>query len=157
MRLDVTEFHRAAREAKALAAADPAAAVAVTRSAIARYRGPLLPHDPYADWAEEPRETTRSTMLDLLDLCASVALDRGDLDEARRMVQRTIELAPYDDDRWLAVASILRDQGRRGAALSVLRRARAALAQLGLDPPRKLAELEREVADEAAGRAPLAL
>ena len=157
VRLDVTEFHRAAREAKALAAADPAAAVAVARSAIARYRGPLLPHDPYADWAEEPRETTRSTMLDLLDLCASVALDRGDLDEARRMVQRTIELAPYDDDRWLAVASILRDQGRRGAALSVLRRARAALAQLGLDPPRKLAELEREVADEAAGRAPLAL
>jgi DNA-binding SARP family transcriptional activator len=157
VRLDVTEFHRAAREAKALAAADPAAAVAVARSAIARYRGPLLPHDPYADWAEEPRETTRSTMLDLLDLCASVALDRGDLDEARRMVQRTIELAPYDDDRWLAVASILRDQGRRGAALSVLRRARAALAQLGLDPPRKLAELEREVADEAAGRAPLAV
>jgi hypothetical protein len=41
--------------------------------------------------------------------------------------------------------------------LSVLRRARAALAQLGLDPPRKLAELEREVADEAAGRAPLAV
>lgn len=155
VRLDLNEFHRAAREARALAAGEPAAAVAVARSAIARYRGPLLPHDPYADWAEEPREAARATMLDLLDLCAAVALERSDLDEARRLVERTIELAPYDDDRWLAVAAILNDQGRRGAALSVLRRARAALAQLGIDPPARLAELERKVADDVAGRLPL--
>ena len=85
-------------------------------------------------------------MLDLLDLCAEVAADSGDLDETRRLVERTIELAPYDDDRYLRVAIILRRQGRRGAALSVLRRARAALAQLGIDPPRPLVELERSIA-----------
>jgi DNA-binding SARP family transcriptional activator len=132
--------------AQALRGGDPVAAVALARTAIARYRGPLLPHDPYEAWADEPRTRAGRTMLDLLDLCADVAADRGDLDETRRMVERTIELAPYDDDRYLRVALILHRQGRRGAALSVLRRARAALAQLGLDPPRALVELERTVA-----------
>jgi DNA-binding SARP family transcriptional activator len=85
-------------------------------------------------------------MLELLDLCAANATERGDLDETRRIVERTIELAPYDDDRYLRVATILEEQGRKGAALSVLRRARSALSQLGIDPPRELAELEQRMA-----------
>ncbi|MGO9973305.1 MAG: BTAD domain-containing putative transcriptional regulator [Solirubrobacteraceae bacterium] len=153
VRLDVAQFAQDARRARALATGNPTAAVAIARSAIARYRGPLLPHDPYADWAEEPRESARRTMLDLLDLCAEAATDSGDLDEARRMVERTIELAPYDDDRYLRVALILHEQGRKGAALSVLRRARSALTQIGIDPPRQLSELERTIA--AAGARPV--
>ena len=58
------------------------------------------------------------------------------------MVERTIELAPYDDGRYLKVASILQEQGRRGAALSVLRRARSTLAELGVPLPTPLRELE---------------
>ena len=92
-------------------------------------------------------------MLDLLDLCAEAAAERGDLDQARRLVERTIELAPYDDGRYLSVATILRDQGRRGAALSVLHRARSTLARLGIDPPRELVELEESVAAISVRRA----
>jgi DNA-binding SARP family transcriptional activator len=84
-------------------------------------------------------------MLDLLDLSATVAAERGDLDETRRLVERSIELAPYEKGRYLSVASILRDQGRRGAALSVLNRARSTLARIGVDPPRVLAELEESL------------
>ncbi len=84
-------------------------------------------------------------MLELLDLCAEIAVRRGDLDEARRIVERTIELAPYDDHRYLRVASTLHEQRRKGAALSVLSRARSALAQLGIDLPAPLVELERTV------------
>jgi LuxR family transcriptional regulator, maltose regulon positive regulatory protein len=146
VRLDLLEFEREVREARALLEGDPSAAVAVARSGIARYRGSLLPHDPYEEWAEQPRERAARSMLDLLDLCATVAADRGDLDEARRLVERTIELAPYDEDRYLHVALILHRQGRKGAALSVLRRARSALAQMGMDPPRALGELERRIA-----------
>lgn len=69
------------------------------------------------------------------------------------MVQRTIELAPYEDDRYLRVAIILHEQGRKGAALSVLRRARAALAQIGIDPPEQLAVLERSIAASGTRRA----
>lgn len=142
VRLDLTQFSREAREALALRG-DAAAAVAVARSAIARYRGDVLPHDPYEEWTVEVRDEARRTMLDLLDLCSEAAAERGDLDEARRLVERTIELAPYDAGRYLGVASILSDQGRRGAALSVLRRARSTLARLGIDPPLELVELER--------------
>jgi DNA-binding SARP family transcriptional activator len=135
VRLDLAEFHREAREARALFAGDPGAAVAVARSAVARYRGELLPDDLYEAWAEEPREAARRAMLDVLDLCATEAARQGNLDEARRMVERSLELAPYEDDRYLRVAEILQEQGRRGAALSVLRRAKAVLAPLGIEVP----------------------
>jgi ATP/maltotriose-dependent transcriptional regulator MalT len=142
IRLDLAQFHREAGHALSLGVAGGNAAVALAHSAIARYRGDLLPHDLYEEWADGPREDARRTMLDLLDLCAAAAAERGDLDEARRMVERTIELAPYDDDRYLKVASILHEQGRRGAALSVLRRARSTLAELGVPLPAELREFE---------------
>jgi ATP/maltotriose-dependent transcriptional regulator MalT len=146
VRVDLAEFHREAREAQALIG-DPRAAVALATGAIARYRGDLLPHDLYEDWADEPRESARRTMVELLDLCARTAAKRGDLDEARRMVERTIELAPYDDDRYLRVASILREQGRHGAAISVLRRARSTLAELGVPLPEPLHDLDESPAE----------
>jgi DNA-binding SARP family transcriptional activator len=142
VRLDLEQFRQEARQALSLGVAGGNAAVAIARSAIARYRGDVLPHDSYEDWADAPREDARRTMLDLLDLCAAAAAQRGDLDEARRMVERTIELAPYDDDRYLKVATILFEQGRRGAALSVLRRARSTLAELGVPLPAQLQDFE---------------
>jgi DNA-binding SARP family transcriptional activator len=145
VRVDLAQFKEESRQALALSGGDRGGAVAVARSAIARYRGDLLPHDLYEEWADAPREEARRTMLELLDLCASAAAERGDLDEARRMVERTIELAPYDDDRYLKVASILYEQGRRGAALSVLRRARSTLAALDVPLPRELRELEESL------------
>jgi ATP/maltotriose-dependent transcriptional regulator MalT len=142
VRVDLAQFQQESRQALAVSSGDRTAAVALARSAIARYRGDLLPHDLYEAWADAPREDARRTMLELLDVCAGAAAERGDLDEARRMVERTIELAPYDDDRYLKVASILQEQGRRGAALSVLRRARSTLAELGVPLPAELQDFE---------------
>lgn len=146
IRVDLAQFHTEARQALALRPGDPGAAVAVAQSAIARYHGDLLPDDPYEAWADEPREAARRAMLDLLDLCATVAAERADLDEARRMVERSLEIAPFEEDRYLRVARILRDQGRTGAAVSVLRRARAVLAPLGIDVPLRLPETGKAVA-----------
>jgi len=146
VRVDLVQFQEESRQALALSSGDPSAAVAVARSAIARYRGDLLPHDLYEEWADAPREAARRTMLELLDVCAGAAVHRGDLDEARRMVERTIELAPHDEDRYLKVASILNEQGRRGAALSVLRRARSTLAGLGVPLPAELEDFEETLA-----------
>jgi DNA-binding SARP family transcriptional activator len=138
IRVDLAQFHAEARQALALRSGKPGAAVAVARSAIARYHGDLLPDDRYETWADEPREAARREMLNLLDLCATAAAERSDLDEARRMIERSLEIAPFEEDRYLRVARILRDQGRTGAALSVLRRARAVLAPLGIDVPLRL-------------------
>lgn len=141
--LDLDEFAGEARRAHALAPKDLALAAAVARGAMSRYRGELLPDDRYEDWAEERRREAQATMLDLLDLCATEAAGRGDLDALRRTVERTIEFAPYDDVRYVRTASTLLEQGRRGEALAVVHRARSAFAQIGLDPPGPLLELER--------------
>jgi DNA-binding SARP family transcriptional activator len=146
VRVDLERFGEEARQALATAAGEPDAALALARSAIARSRGDLLPHDLYEEWADAPREEARRTLLELLDLCAAAAAERGDLDEARRMVERTIELAPHEDDRYLRVAEILREQGRNGAALSVLRRARSTLDALGVPLPAQLRAFEDSLA-----------
>jgi ATP/maltotriose-dependent transcriptional regulator MalT/DNA-binding SARP family transcriptional activator len=143
--VDFEEMLAEARRAETLATTDLALAAAIARGAVVRYRGELLPEDRYEDWAERPRQRARGAMLDLLDLCASEAARRGDLDGVRRMVERTIEFAPYDDTRYLHAATALLEQGRRGEALSVVHRARSAFAEIGLEPPRPLLELERSI------------
>ena len=150
LRVDLHEFERDARRALALGEAEPSLAVAVASSAMARYRGDLLPEDPYEPWLERPRDRAKRIALELLDLSSDIATDRGDLDEVRRVVELAIELAPYDEHRYLRVASALLEQGRRGAALAVLARARSALAELGMLPPLDLVRIERRAVGEAA-------
>jgi DNA-binding SARP family transcriptional activator len=145
VRVDLNEFLTEARRAQALAHNDLTLATAVGRGAIARYQGDVLPDDLYEDWAERPRQNARQVMLDLLDMCATEAARRSDLDTLRRVVERTIEFAPYDDFRYMRAASALLQQGRRGEALTVVRRARSALAELGLEPTHPLLDLERSI------------
>jgi ATP/maltotriose-dependent transcriptional regulator MalT len=145
VRVDLELFKAEAAKAMAFGLAEPAVAVAVARGAIARYRGDVLPDDPFEDWTQSPRDLARRTMLQLLDLCADAAAARGDLDETRRVIELTIDLAPYDDARYLRAATALLEQGRRGAALTVVRRARAALAELGIKPPPNLISLEETI------------
>lgn len=146
LRVDLHEFEREARRTLALGSAEPSLAVAVAASAISRYRGNLLPEDPYEPWLDGPRERARRIALELLDLCSDVATERGDLDEVRRFVELAIDIAPYDEHRYLRAASALLEQGRRGAARTVLARARSALAELGLPPPLDLVRIERRAA-----------
>lgn len=143
--VDFTEFLSEAERALSLASSNPPLAVAMAHGAMARYRGELLPDDRYEDWAEKPRVRARHTAVGLLDLCAAHAAERGDLDALRRIVEQTIEFSPYDDSRYLQAASALVEQGRRGEALSVLDRARSALAEIGLEPYPALVDLERAI------------
>ncbi len=143
LRVDLDVFETEARRALALGRHESTLAVAVARAALAHYGGDVLPDDQYAPWTDQPRDHARRMALDLLDLCADIAADRGDLDEVRRLVERTIDLAPYDDARYLRAASTMLEQGRRGAALAVLARARAVLDELGAPPSLDLIRIER--------------
>ena len=144
-RADTMTFEQHARRALALAAQRSREAVSSARAALAHYRGDLLPDDPYEPWAQAARERLRRHALALLDLCAASAASAGDLDEAVRCLERAIEMAPDEEERYLGAARHLLTQGRRGAARAMAARARQVLSELGLSPPRSLLDLEQRV------------
>jgi len=139
---DVLAFTDDARRAMLLAAGGSREAVSAARAALARYGGDLLPGDPYEPWAELPRQRLRNQALGLLDLCADGAARAGDLDEAVRCLERAIELAPDEEERYLSAARHLLTQGRRGAARRMVQGARSVVDTLGVPPPVLLLQLE---------------
>lgn len=142
---DVQAFTDDARRAMLLAAGGSREAVSAARAALARYGGDLLPGDPYETWAELPRQRLRNQALGLLDLCADWAARGGDLDEAVRCLERAIELAPDEEERYLSAARHLLTQGRRGAARHMVQRARSVVDGLGVQPPVLLIRLEDQL------------
>jgi DNA-binding SARP family transcriptional activator/ATP/maltotriose-dependent transcriptional regulator MalT len=134
--VDARDFDAEARSALAATGADR---LGVARSALARYSGELLPADRYADWTAAPRERLRRRYLEVLDVLAADAEERGDLDEAIRRLGEAIESEPLDEPRYVRAATLCLAQGRRGSAGAFVERATAVLDDLGL--PRS-AELE---------------
>jgi DNA-binding SARP family transcriptional activator/ATP/maltotriose-dependent transcriptional regulator MalT len=146
---DVQAFTDDARRAMLLAAAGSREAVSAARAALARYGGDLLPGDPYEPWAEVPRQRLRNQALGLLDQCADWAAHASDLDEAVRCLERAIELAPDEEERYLSAARHLLTQGRRGAARRLVQRARSVVDNLGVPPPVLLIRLEEQLSRRA--------
>jgi ATP/maltotriose-dependent transcriptional regulator MalT/DNA-binding SARP family transcriptional activator len=147
---DASVFEAQARTAIAARSADEMSrALGLARSAVARYGGDLLPDDRYESWAAAPRERLRGLFVELLDMLAADAAERGDADEAARLIRRGCECEPLDEDRYVRLARILASQGRTGSARAALERARAALAELGLTPSRPFVLLEGELAADA--------
>jgi DNA-binding SARP family transcriptional activator/pimeloyl-ACP methyl ester carboxylesterase len=95
--VDVAEFETAA--GAALAAGDQAAAEA----ALARCRGELLPDEPYAAWAFQPRQRVDLLRRELLRGCGRWA--------------ELVALDPTDEQAQLGVAQDLLARGDRSAAL----------------------------------------
>lgn len=140
--VDVHRFEAAAAGVYG-AAGDPDAAEGSAREAKALYRGELLPADRFQDWTVAPRERLRRRYLAVVDHLARVAATRGQLEDALELVELALELEPHAEERYLFASEVLLGAGRRGAAAMMLRRADAALTELGLgrtDQHRRLAE-----------------
>lgn len=130
---------------------DGTSAVVRARSALTRYHGDLLPHDLDQAWADGYRQRLRGCYVDLLDLLADDAVERGEVDEAVRLTRRGIDAEPYDEGRYVRLATWLRSQGRVGTARTVLARGRAALAELSLVPSDRFRQVERTLGRPAGG------
>lgn len=136
--VDVQGFEAASEAALADRAAGRASWIHHARQALGIYRGDLLGRGPAADWALAPRERLRRRYLLLLDAVAAEA----DPTEALGLLERAIEADPGDESRYLRAAELLAGQGRRGAALAMLGRARAVLDDQALAVPGALLALE---------------
>ena len=137
----VVDSARFLEESTAALAGQGPEAEELARAAVQRYAGELLPADRYQDWTSGPRERLRARYLALLDRLAEAAAARGDVDEAMTWWERGLDVEPYDEDRYVAMATLLVRHGRSGPAHRVVRRAAAMLERLGVPPSVALAEL----------------
>ena len=143
--VDVAVFESAARRALAMPAGAERAACA--KEALSWCTGEVLPEDVYHEWAAAPRERVRHHRLALLDVVAEDAAADGDVAGALRRWQEATQIEPYDEQRYVAMAQLLVADGRWGAAHTVLERAEAALAELGLTVSPPLLEVRRQLSD----------
>ncbi len=146
--VDARRFEEAAAAVRAAADGERAG---LARAALARYAGDLLPTDRYEPWASAPRERLRRRYLDLLDLLADDAVERGDLDEAIRLLDQAQVAEPLDESRYVRAAELLLFQGRRGSAAVLVERALALRAGLGLAESRR-SRAPHATGAEAVGR-----
>lgn len=109
----------------------------LARRALERYGGPLLPHDPYAPWTEEPRTAARRHRLELLRL-----LGRWD---------DVLSEEPADEEAHVALARDRVAAGDvRGALVQLERLEQGLRRELGASPGPEAARLRTELERSAA-------
>ena len=130
----------------------------LARAALAGYAGELLPEDRYADWTAAPRARLQLDQLELLELLADDAVERGDIDEAIRQLEAITAIEPLDAAPLIRAAELLLFQGRRGSAQPLVQRALEVNQQVNRLPDRGLARLALAVGlDPGTGATPLRL
>lgn len=117
----------------------------VLRRAVERYAGELLPGDRYQDWTSGPRERLRNRYLALLDRLAILCAERGAVDDALQWWEQALDVEPYDEDRYVAMATLLVASGRTGPGNRVVRRAQTMLDRLGVPASDALQQLASQV------------
>lgn len=111
-------------------------------AALELYRGEAVPSLGYQEWAETARRQLVQQALAMHDAVAHETTADGRLDDAIRSLLAALELEPIAEDRYLAAARLLAEQGRRSRALQLLGEARAALRDASLQPSAELSRLE---------------
>jgi len=117
--VDVREFLAAADGVRA---ASGPRAVQRAYGALALWREPLLPADPYAAWAEDVRAEVDYRHLTLLDLVAADAIKRRSHQEALTALEAAMRADPDDTSRPARAAEQLRELGRESSAQSLAAR-----------------------------------
>jgi DNA-binding SARP family transcriptional activator len=143
---DVARFRELAEQA--LLGGSTEQAVDTARVALALYRGELLPGDRYADWSTAARESLARTHLRLLDLLVDAAVAAGRHAEAIVLLDRLVEVDPFDERHHLRTAEIHLHAGNRHRAFEALERAERMLAGLSLPPSPAVRRL-RELVDRS--------
>lgn len=129
-RVDVREF--ALAHQAALAASDPGEAVAHARTALAAYRGELLP-GLADDWVLAARAELERQCVELCDLiCRTPA---GDPAAALAAARRPIRLRPLEETGYRTLMGLQADAGDRAGAVSTYHRCASVLErELGVVP-----------------------
>lgn len=141
-----------------LASHAPAAAGAAAGAALALARGPVLPDEPDAEWAQADRARAERLVGRAARAGAEASLAAGDPAGAADLAEACLTRDAYDE---AALRTLMRAHvaaGRPGSALAAYARARQRLAEdLGVDPSAETEALHTEILLAPAQVTPVAL
>ena len=107
------------------------------RSAVALYRGDLLP-GVYDDWIQPHRDRLRMKMIETLDALAAGLEDRREYRAAMEQLHRLVAIDPLDESRYQALMRVAAFVGDRTAGLRAYHACASALRdELGIEPSRE--------------------
>jgi DNA-binding SARP family transcriptional activator len=145
--LDVDAMTMLVDEARRrLAAGNTTAAAMAAAAAVTLARGPLLPDDDDAPWAEADRAKAARMAATARRLGAEAALVAGDFVGAELLAQGALDHDGYDEPALRTLMTALVASGRPATALGAYAEMRARLVEeLGVDPTPETEELHRAV------------
>ncbi|MGY1697438.1 AfsR/SARP family transcriptional regulator [Geodermatophilus sp. SYSU D00814] len=143
--VDAEVFERTCRAARARAAADPAAAVALLDRALALWRGPA--YGEFAEtFARAPAQRLEELRVAAAEERAALLYESGAVADALAAARELVAAAPLRSRPVEVLVRALAADGRAVDALEVYRRHREVLAdELGMDPAAPLQDLQRQV------------
>ncbi|MFF5056200.1 BTAD domain-containing putative transcriptional regulator [Micromonospora sp. NPDC000663] len=148
--LDVAEFQRLAGEGRALAAVEPADAIATFSAALACWRGPAGDGLPRGTALDNRWTSLDEQRLQVFEELAEARLAAGQHGHLLPELRGHLATHPLRERAWGQLMLSLYRCGDVPAALTVFRHARATLhEQLGIEPGEELVGLHRAMLDRA--------
>ncbi|WP_433345405.1 AfsR/SARP family transcriptional regulator [Micromonospora sp. CA-111912] len=144
---DARRFEALARRGnRALRSGAIAEAAELLRAGLRLWRGDVLADCPIGEWARAEAATLHEARWNAVeDLCAA-ELALGEHAQVAAELETLVAREPLRERLWELLMTALHLAGRRADALAAYRRARGVLvAQLGIEPGRRLREVEAAV------------
>jgi len=136
---------------------DPAAALEAAGEALALFRGEALADAGDGEWTHPHRARLEELRLGLLEDQAAARVDLGAGGDALAELEWLVDRHPLREGLWATYITALYRAGRQADALAAGRRVRRLLAdELGIEPGRALADLERQILRQSAALDPAA-
>ena len=98
-------------------------------AALERYRGDLFPGDVYADWAAEPRERLKQTVVRAALAVARDAIQARQYEKALSACQRALALEPWQEEAVLLGMQACIAQNDRSGAIRMYKKLERALRE----------------------------
>jgi predicted ATPase/DNA-binding SARP family transcriptional activator len=136
---------------------DADAALAAATEALALFRGEVLADAGDGEWLHPHRARLEEVRLGLLEDRAAARVDLGAGGDLIAELEWLVGEHPLREGLWASYTTALYRAGRQADALAACRRVRRLLAdELGIEPGRALADLERQILRQSAALDPAA-
>jgi DNA-binding SARP family transcriptional activator len=147
VRVDVEDFSRMLKSARAAESSGRERMIAAYEGALALYRGDFLEENPYAAWVEEERSRRRSEFLAAAERFATLLLKLDDAERAARWAETMLTHDPLWEPAYAVLMEAHARQGNRALAVRAFNRCKKRLRDaLGVAPSGRVTLLLERIA-----------